>query len=103
MSLLPVDEAASQLLELCEPTQRTELSSLTDALGRVLAADVVSGIDVPMVANSAMDGYAVRVGDTSSDVWIKLSDRIPAGSVGKTLEPGTAARIFTGAPTKCIC
>ena len=49
--------------------------------------------------NSAMDGYAVRLSDlNSSDRKLKVAQRIPAGSVGRPLEAGTAARIFTGAP-----
>jgi molybdopterin molybdotransferase len=52
-------------------------------------------MDVPPMDNSAMDGYAVRVADGAR---LKVAQKIMAGSVGKPLEPGTAARIFTGAP-----
>ena len=70
-----------------------------EAAGRVLAQAQTSTMDVPPMDNSAMDGYAVRLADLNApDTRLKVAQRIPAGSVGKPLEPGTAARIFTGAP-----
>jgi len=70
-----------------------------EATGRVLARAQASTMDVPPMDNSAMDGYAVRTADVRSpDTKLKVAQRIMAGSVGKALEPGTAARIFTGAP-----
>src|SRR5919197_1378528 len=73
------------------------LLSVDDALAQMLArANPVADIeDVPPLDNSAMDGYAVRIAD---GLKLKIGQRIMAGSVGKPLEPGTAARIFTGAP-----
>ena len=69
------------------------------ALGRVLAEDVNSLVDVPPLDNTSMDGYAVRIADaTTPGQMLKIVQRIPAGSVGVQIEPGTAARIFTGAP-----
>jgi molybdopterin molybdotransferase len=56
-------------------------------------------MDVPPLHNSAMDGYAVRTADVNApDTKLRIAQRIMAGSVGSALEPGTAARIFTGAP-----
>jgi len=71
-----------------------------DALGRVLAAPVISPIAVPPHDNSAMDGYAVRSADLHPQevTRMQVSQRIAAGSVGAPLQPQTAARIFTGAP-----
>jgi molybdopterin molybdotransferase len=70
-----------------------------EATGRVLARAQVSTMDVPPMDNSAMDSYAVRVADVKApDARLKVAQRIQAGSVGRALEPGTAARIFTGAP-----
>jgi molybdopterin molybdotransferase len=66
-----------------------------EATGRVLARAQRSTMDVPPLDNSAMDGYAVSTKDASR---LKVAQKIMAGSVGKPLEPGTAARIFTGAP-----
>jgi molybdopterin molybdotransferase len=69
------------------------------AAGRVLARAQRSTMDVPPMDNSAMDGYAVRLADLSSaNRKLKVTQKIMAGSVGRPLEPGTAARIFTGAP-----
>jgi molybdopterin molybdotransferase len=68
------------------------------ANGRVLAVDQVSGLDVPSADNTQMDGYAVRAADCASgSATLRIAQRIPAGTVGQPLEPGTAARIFTGA------
>ena len=69
------------------------------ALGRVLAENVNSLVDVPPLDNTAMDGYAVRSADIATPgKSLKIAQRIPAGSMGTPLESGTAARIFTGAP-----
>ena len=70
-----------------------------EAHGRVLAADVISALAVPPLDNSQMDGYAVRTLDVpAAGTTLRVSQRIAAGHVGVPLEPGTAARIFTGAP-----
>jgi molybdopterin molybdotransferase len=69
------------------------------ALGRVLAEDVLSLVDVPPLNNTSMDGYAVRTEDIAAPgALLVVAQRIPAGSIGKPLATGTAARIFTGAP-----
>jgi molybdopterin molybdotransferase len=69
------------------------------ALGRILAENVNSLVDVPPMDNTSMDGYAVRTADTqNSGSILKIAQRIPAGSVGTELQAGTVARIFTGAP-----
>jgi len=97
-SLKPLDEALSELLAAAEPRLATESVTTFEADGRVLARDVVSGLTVPPRDNSAMDGYAVRAADCASPgAVLRVAQRIPAGSVGTPLEPGTAARIFTGA------
>jgi len=93
--MLSFEEAKSRLIGAAEPLGRVEEVSTFDALGRVLAADVVSLLDVPPADNSAMDGYALRLADAAQA--LPISQRIPAGVVGQPLQPGTAARIFTGA------
>lgn len=96
--LVSTAEALATLLAACAPLAARETVSTLDALGRVLAADVVSTLDVPARHTSAMDGYAVRVADLSHDERrLRISQRIPAGHAPEPLEPGTAARIFTGA------
>ena len=72
--------------------------ALADALGCVVAENVVSPLDLPVWDNSAMDGYAVRVSDLKAGAGLKIGQKIMAGAVGTRLEPGCAARIFTGAP-----
>ena len=70
-----------------------------EATGRVLARAQASTMDVPPMDNSAMDGYALRLADVAApEARLRVAQRIAAGAVGKPLEPGTAARIFTGAP-----
>ncbi|MFY8116655.1 MAG: gephyrin-like molybdotransferase Glp [Roseateles sp.] len=95
--LQSLDEALARLLSAVAPLGRVERVSTFDALGRVLAAEVVSTLDVPPADNTAMDGYALRVADAGAGV-LPISQRVPAGSVPQPLQPGTAARIFTGAP-----
>lgn len=98
-ALKPLDEALAELLDHAVPLAGTETVSTFDADGRVLAEDVVSTLQVPPADNSAMDGYAVRVADVpGAAVALRVSQRIPAGSLASVLEPCTAARIFTGAP-----
>lgn len=93
-----LDEALAAVLAQAEPLG-VEPVDLCSADGRVLRADCISALQVPPQDNSAMDGYAVRVADiTAAGVALPVSQRIPAGHVGTPLQPGTVARIFTGAP-----
>jgi molybdopterin molybdotransferase len=95
---MPLDDALAQLLERVQPLPETEALSTAEALGRVLAADVRSLLDVPPADNTSMDGYALRAADVpAAGTVLPVAQRIPAGVVGKPLQPGTAARIFTGA------
>ena len=100
--LLAMDEALDFLLNAVVINTNTHLVSLDNSLYQVLAQDVCSAINVPDFDNSAMDGYAINLKEdqvnTSGGVNFEVTDRIPAGSIGNTLAPGCAARIFTGAP-----
>ncbi len=98
--LTPYADALENLVRAAVPVPETESVGVFDALGRVLAAPLVSRVDVPPADNSAMDGYAVNAADVASagEIRLPISQRIPAGEIGAPLEPGTAARIFTGAP-----
>ena len=93
--LLSVDDALVRLLAEAKPVAEVEEVPTLDATNRILARTQRSTMDVPPLDNSAMDGYAVRTNDPSR---LKVAQKIMAGSVGKPLAPGTAARIFTGAP-----
>ncbi|CAI8328083.1 molybdopterin molybdotransferase MoeA [Porticoccaceae bacterium] len=101
--MLTVSEAIQKLIAQAQPLandrRRAGLQSVpvTEALGRVIAVDIASTIDVPPAANSAMDGYAFCAADAAANNFkLPVSQRIPAGSVAMPLVPGTAARIFTG-------
>lgn len=101
MALLPVDEAIVRLLAAADVMARApaECLMLAEAAGRVLAEDVVATMPVPPEDNSAMDGIAIRQSDLLGvGPWrLLLSQRIPAGREPQPLQPGTAARLFTGA------
>ena len=98
-NMLPVDEAESLILSLVNPLTDTETLPLADAVGRVLAQPINSPLDFPHWDNSAMDGYAVRHADVQqAPTQLTVIEEIPAGvRPQKTVQPGQAARIFTGA------
>jgi len=97
--MLTAQQALDHLLSHAKAVKQTEDVPMQAALGRVLAQNVNSLVDVPPLDNTSMDGYAVRSTDAAtSGAVLQIAQRIPAGSVGVQLEPGTAARIFTGAP-----
>jgi len=101
--MVSVEEARTLVLEGVLPLP-SERVSLADALGRVLAEDAVSDVDVAPFDNSAMDGYALQAADTEgasaeSPVVLRVIDHIAAGTVSaETIVQGTASRIMTGAP-----
>lgn len=99
MSLMPVEHALARLLEIADAALITESErvQLAGAQGRVLAVDLIAGFDLPPWPNSAMDGYALRLGDWHGEP-LPVSQRIFAGQAPQPLAPGTCARIFTGAP-----
>lgn len=97
--MLTAQQALEHLLSHAQAVVESEELLTQAALGRVLAENVNSLVDVPPLDNTSMDGYAVRCADLpTAGQSLKIAQRIPAGSVGTQLEPGTAARIFTGAP-----
>lgn len=94
--LTSLEDALAQLLPRARRIEGTETIPLTQALGQILANEAIVPTDVPPADNSAVDGYAVRSADLAQQP-IRVSQRIPAGKAPDPLEPGTAARIFTGA------
>jgi molybdopterin molybdotransferase len=97
--MLTAQQALDHLLSNAVTVNESEKVTTQAALGRVLAEDVKSLVDVPPLDNTSMDGYAVRFADTATPgQTLRIAQRIPAGSIGTQLESGTAARIFTGAP-----
>ena len=103
MSMIPVQEALDKILTKIQ-FKGVEKVSLDQALGRVMAEDVVSRINNPPLDNSAMDGYAVIAKDIQSatpenPVKLEMVEEIAAGYTAKgTLKPGQTMRIMTGAP-----
>lgn len=98
--LLSYDAALQRLLALAKPVAAdTVRLPLREAQGRVLAEAIASPIDVPGWDNSAMDGYALHAADVAAPgATLPVSQRVPAGVAAEPLKPGSAARIFTGAP-----
>jgi len=99
--LLPVAEAERLIGERVSPVAGGEAAPLREALGRVLAADIVAPVNLPPFDNSAVDGYAVRAEDLDAarERRLVIGDRVPAGHAAThAVKPGEAVRIFTGAP-----
>jgi molybdopterin molybdotransferase len=100
-ALLSVDAAEALIAERVPPLPGEETEALAAALGRVLARDVLAPLPLPPFFNAAVDGYAFRHADLGGgETRLALSGRFAAGqaAVGRDLAPGSAARIFTGAP-----
>lgn len=100
-TLMSVEQATERALALVAPVAGTESVALADADGRVLAQDVVAGLDLPPFANSAVDGYAVRFSDLTGagETRLALSGRVAAGAEASGVSSeGVAIRVFTGAP-----
>ena len=99
-AMLTVEQALSHLLAQAVPLEGVQRTETARCLGRILAEPQISTVAVPPLDNSAMDGYAVACADlrVEGETRLRVSQRIPAGCLGQPLEPGTAARIFTGAP-----
>ena len=101
--MIDVDEARRRILAAFRPLPMTTVA-LADALGSVLAVDVVAGISVPAFPTAAMDGFAVLAADTADasaahPVTLRVMAEVAAGAVSTTpVTPGTAVRIMTGAP-----
>jgi molybdopterin molybdotransferase len=97
--MIDLNELLEQVWPLaCQRSGEIETLPIKQALGRVLARDVLSTLNVPQHDNSGMDGYAMCAADCQRASQFEVSQRVPAGSSPQPLKPGTVARIFTGAP-----
>ncbi len=98
--MLTLAQALDRLIAAVRPfsADSAETVSTFESLGRILAEDVRSALDVPPADNSSMDGYAMRSADIPEEgAVLPISQRVPAGQPPQPLQAGTAARIFTGA------
>jgi molybdopterin molybdotransferase len=97
--MLSVEDARARILAAFAPLP-AEVVSVERALGRVLAADVAARVTQPPRDVSAMDGYAVRAADVAdAPVRLRVVGDVPAGAdFDRSVGPGEAVRIFTGAP-----
>ena len=98
--LMPVDEAISRLLDQAPPPPLVQTIRLDQAMGRVLASDIQSPVNLPAWDNSAMDGYALRAADLPEEGgYLPIGGRIAAGDQASSpLLAQQAVQIFTGAP-----
>lgn len=99
--MLTVNEARAAILAAAQPSERAETVSLLESRGRILAQDIVASVNVPPCDNSAMDGYAIRAADCVAGLPVAgllVAGIGYAGTAPGFLQPGTAQRIFTGAP-----
>ena len=101
--MISVEQALDKILGYVDVLEGEE-SRILDCLGRVLAEDIYSSINIPPLDNSAMDGYAVQSRDIhgaspQSPRFLRVIDSVAAGSVSECeVEPGKTIRIMTGAP-----
>lgn len=101
--MIPVEEARARILQHFAPLP-AQVVPLLEAVGQVLAADVVATLSIPPLANTSMDGYAVRAADTQGATYasprtLQVVGWLPAGAVyDGSVGPGQAVRIMTGAP-----
>jgi molybdopterin molybdotransferase len=96
---MPVPKAREFIAKFLSPISTIERVAVRAAIGRVLAADVISPVDVPAHDNSAMDGYALRFADLKADskVRLKVAGSSFAGAPYQgTVKEGEAVRIMTG-------
>lgn len=97
--MLNVDDALRKLGDLTSPVLDTEVIPLTESKGRVVASTVDAPMDLPPFDASAMDGYALHANDLNQDGELAVVGESRAGHVCQDpVAPGTAIRIFTGAP-----
>lgn len=98
--MLSVAEALARIFAVAQSLPPEETPILPGTLGRVLAEKVLADRDSPPFTKSLMDGYAVRSADVASPGQVlQVVEEIAAGQVSqRSIQPGEAIRLFTGAP-----
>jgi molybdopterin molybdotransferase len=98
-SLLSIGAACDRAAANATPIEETETVQLIASAGRTLGETICARVDSPLFDNSAMDGYAFHSSAiTAAETRLHVGSRIVAGRAAQKIAPGTAARIFTGAP-----
>ena len=94
-----VEQARARIMALVTPLTTRERLPVRAALGRVLAEDIISSVNVPPYANSAMDGYALRGADLAGDTTTLyvIGTALAGIPYNGIVEPSTCVRIMTGA------
>ena len=106
--MLSVEAAFERIIAAFRPLE-PEPKPILEALGQTLAEDIYSPLNIPPADNSAMDGYALRHEDVrgasaENPAVLRVIGLIAAGQIpDRRVEPGTALRIMTGAPTPEGC
>ncbi|WP_299018590.1 bifunctional molybdopterin-guanine dinucleotide biosynthesis adaptor protein MobB/molybdopterin molybdotransferase MoeA [uncultured Photobacterium sp.] len=96
--MLSVDEGRQRILEQIVPSNNAVIVSLKQALGQIVARDILSPVNVPQHTNSAMDGYAIRGDDLERENYQVIAEVMAGHSYDQPLQLGEAVRIMTGAP-----
>ncbi|HEX7043201.1 MAG TPA: gephyrin-like molybdotransferase Glp [Burkholderiales bacterium] len=97
--MTPLEEAQAAIWRAIRPVQERETVALEHALGRFLAEPLAARVDHPGFDNSMMDGYAVNAAEARAhDFVLPVVGESSCGSAPRSLAPGTAMRIYTGAP-----
>lgn len=95
---MPVETALTKILDQVEPLKDITSVALSEGMGLVLAEDICSPINVPPFANSAMDGYALRIEDLENTDTLRMAGKSFAGiPYDGVCQPGECIRIMTGA------
>ncbi len=93
-----VDEAIAELIATLQPVEGIERVPMHAALGRILAEDIVTPLDLPAFDNAAMDGYALRAADLALPALREIGIALAGHAFVGRVEPGACVRIMTGAP-----
>lgn len=95
--MIPFEEAYNTVVSKTNPLDKTEVVTLSESTGRILAQDVISDINMPPFRKTAVDGYACRISDISGS--LEIIEVIPAGVMPtKAVGKGQCSKIMTGAP-----
>lgn len=96
--LMPLELAMETIRQTILPVTQTEVVALHELQGRILSENVISPVDVPGYDNSAMDGYAICVGEQEGQVFTQIGKSFAGRPFDGIVTSGQCVRIMTGAP-----